>query len=121
MTRNEQIAEKLGWYRGKRGVDRNYYFSGKGKNIICQCSFDFFNPEIEIEQSKLLQAKMVADGWGIEMRCYKFEDGLRYNRFCAIDDGDWNDPAFTGYADTEPAALHALFCKVYDIGVRNEK
>ena len=112
MTQYEQIAEKLGWYRGKRGVDRNYYFSGKGKNIICQCSFDFFNPEIEIEQSKLLQARMVADGWIVEITNY-----IAAPFFCAMAlHGKGGVGRTIAEADTEPAALHALFCKVYNIG-----
>lgn len=74
-----------------------------------------FHPEQFIEQAKLLQAKMVADGWGIEICNWKEElPGFPPKIYFSINaininlgKGRWAD------AETEPAAIVSLFEKIY--------
>jgi len=96
MTRNEKIAEVMGWnYKLPETI---YRFASDSMGI-----------------AKLLQAKMVADDklmiciWQISDKLFSAEAFTRTKRkggqslIAEVD------------ADTEPAALHALFCKVYGI------
>ena len=101
MTQNEKIAEVMGWepesYPG--------------------CAIGLINKDIRL--AKLLQAKMVQDGW-----IFYVEQGrIRKDYFAAAvakDDETSCCPGtpevkFGAEADTEPAAIVALFCKVYGI------
>ena len=101
MTQNEQvnskIAEIMGWE----------YFPESGP-------FPFHNRDqwfdlTPWEVIKEMQDRMVADGWNIT----NLQWGI--DKFCA-----WakksDDLKHSPDCDTEPAALHALFVKVYNIG-----
>ena len=98
MTRNDKIAEIMGW----------------GKDSHELHILDEFNDEPEANRlaiTKLLQARMVADGWIVEITNY-----IAAPFFCAMAlHGKGGVGRTIAEADTEPAALHALFCKVFSI------
>jgi len=120
MTQNEQIAKIMGWklIRRKggagdikflRGLSWNEWVDDTGKFLCFEEKLKFEDTPSGNWITKKLQAKMVADGWnitnlqwGIDKFCAwaKKSDDLRHSPDCI----------------SEPAALHALFCKVYDIG-----
>jgi hypothetical protein len=100
MTRNERIAEKMGWT-----VDKGYCFDNYNN---CVAALDDIG--IVIDVAKLLQDRMVEDGWMISATFDKDTFGENVFIFRAI-----KDVEFIEWSDTEPAALVALFCKVYGI------
>ena len=115
MTRNIKIAEIMGWELvdyldpslGKHWANKN------GEYICDHLQFRTYLPH-----AKLLQAKMVADGWHIVIAqhspdCFSatawkdiFEDKKYITEI----------EHYVQRANTEPAALVALFVKVYNIG-----
>ena len=108
MTRNEKIAEVMGWSYYKKD---NIFF--QGDHWLHSNSWEF---------CKLLQAKMVADGWMVEINIYPEDDGGGVS--CYAHKGDEYIRVFNSVGvlicfDTEPAALHALFCKVNGITDEN--
>ena len=110
MKRNEKIAEIMGFklQHGLTSDGLNWDFYQVGPNH--QMGIGKFNPKIDTDSAELLENKMVADGWEIRMvhricGSYFFE---------AINDRDMN--YFNTEKNTKPAALHALFCKVFNIG-----
>ena len=108
MTRNEKITKQIGWRKdehyGWHKPDGGYW---NGEELNFSKSWHL---------SKLLQAKMVADGWTVDMRafrngCFEFSailpHSLSPNSECQFHKSE---------AATEPDAIVELFCKVYNIG-----
>ena len=95
MTKNEQISNVMGWE----------YFPKSGP-------FPFHNGDqwfdlTPWEVVKEMQAKMVADGWSIDILNNQFgfeASALRGGEFISTEE-----------ITTEPAAIVELFCKVYGI------
>ena len=100
MTRNEKIAEKMGWIY----LSENIAVPPKGELIEC------FDPEHNIVHAKLLQARMVADKHLIKIM--NNWDG----EYMAESVLSCKNSIISDWCADEPAALHALFCKVYNIG-----
>ena len=95
MTQNEQIAGVLG-----------------------EIDFFIFKNSLPIVSAKLLQARMVADGWHIVIAQHS-PDCFSATAWKDIFEGKKYITEIEHYVQkvtTEPAALHALFVKVYDIG-----
>ena len=92
--------------------DGEAWFSADGE--------DYINPDfrLSLPLAKLLQARMRQDGWEI-----KIYNAIGVCQALARRPGETNYKIQSNPLgeNEEPAALHALFCKVYDIGVRNEK
>ena len=106
MTRNEKIAERMGWEILPEG--RIWEFRDKERHA--------FNLT-DIRFAKLLQAKMVADGYQFYFS-QDDEHGTTATAFVLIDGKEWDEISVhleTYSPNDEPAALHALFCKVYGI------
>ena len=108
-TKNEQIAEIMGWH----------YDTDKGVIFVCGLgSFIDFELELHFELAKILQQKMVDDGWKIDIINWPAVNGQKpFKRFTAyaekFDGKRFYDSK--AEADTEPAAIVALFVKVYGI------
>lgn len=115
MTTTQAIVESMGW----KLIPHAYEFNGmhhwgyvdKNGSLICTKSFD---PQNDISHAKLLQARLVEDGWIIEITNY-----IASPKFCAV--------AFVGPGDvrrviaeasTEPAAIVSLYCKIKRIEVK---
>ena len=113
MTRNEKIARRMKW---------EIYSATFGCPMIQLDNKECFrldnlgqNTPAGLWLAKLLQAKMVADDklmiciWQISDKLFSAEAFTRTKR------KDGQSFIAEVDADTEPAALHALFCKVYGI------
>jgi hypothetical protein len=106
MTRNERIAERMGWIYLPLGdcmrIDKySYVFDFR----------QFVMPE-DWWPIKKLQARMVEDGWAILI--WHTESGF----YCEARNKDEIGRVIFETKDqiaTEPAALVELFCKVYGI------
>ena len=99
MTRNEKIAEVMGWSYYKKD---NIFF--QGDHWLHSNSWEF---------CKLLQARMQQDGWIICMQAMTVGKETLITYFA-----DRSEPKHLHHivnADTEPAALFELFCKVNGI------
>jgi hypothetical protein len=109
------ICDKLGWTISEiNGADVVY---DANDNFICD------NPDFRTspQLAKLLQAKMVEDGWRIIIEQYS-PDKFRAIAWQEI----WEGKVFitqiehqTKIIPTEQLAIVALFCKIY--GIENEK
>lgn len=116
-TRNEQIAERMGWEIQSDGIICDV----AGFNIGIENSI-----ELAISLAKLIQAQLVEEGWDINIISWQtynadpfflitadhhFPGQKRFNYF-----NQSNCPV-TVYseANTEPAAIVALACKVWGI------
>jgi hypothetical protein len=107
MTRNERIAERMGWIYLPLGdcmrIDKySYVFDFR----------QFVMPE-DWWPIKKLQARMVEDGWTVRIEHWK-ENGIHYFDALAVN----SNAEWMGLPDrqtTEPAAIVSLFCKVYGI------
>jgi hypothetical protein len=115
MTRNERIAKKMGWikYFGNEPM-----ITDSGHKV----SFLFIrNPDGKIEfditfdiaTAKLLQARMVEDGWYIKINQSKYVEPQFWCDARSVASANTYD--YRAEDDTEPAALVALFVKVYGI------
>jgi len=97
MTQNEQIIKIARLDDRSRWAFTEHDFEQIGEDTIMGHYL-----------AKLLQARMVADGWNIT----NLQWGI--DKFCA-----WakksDDLKHSPDCDTESAALHALFCKVFSI------
>ncbi len=105
MTRNEQIAKIMGWTCSEKykGVYLSQVFSPA---LLVYDIYDW-------ECCKALQARMVEDGWHI-----KINQSIREEPqfWCdAISENCNGTYDYRSIADTEPAAIVELFCKVYGI------
>lgn len=103
-TRNEAIAiaKVMGWgYRGGYFVVGKKYYTMTNK---------YFCPYV----AKLLQARMVEDGWNIAVHHLNDprEDGKPFMAYANKSNGN---QCFGPWCDTEPAAIVELFCTVYGI------
>ena len=97
MTRNEKIAEVMGW---EFDINLNRFYLQDRMTCI--------GDGTKIEFAKLLQDRMVADGWNIT----NLQWGI--DKFCAWAEKS-NDLRHSPDCISEPAALHDLFCKVFSI------
>ena len=103
-TRNEAIAEKMGY---RLVIDDDIYPTewwedNKGEIVSTDAEIDFN----DIFMAKLLQARMVENGWVIEISVFP-------GRFFATAKSLYGE--FDSEAETEQSALVELFCKVYEI------
>jgi len=114
MTRNEKIAEVMGWELvdyldpslGKHWANKN------GEYICDHLQFRTYLPH-----AKLLQAKMVADGYQFYFS-QDNEHGTTATAFVLIDGKEWDEISVhleTYSPNDEPAAIFELFCKVFNI------
>ena len=105
MTRNEKIAEMMGW----EVLDREYClyeFSGRvGFEGIVESSFNLY----DWEAVKAMQSKMAADKHMIKIM--NNWDG----KYMAESVLSCKNSIMSDWCDTEPAAIVDLFCKVYSI------
>jgi hypothetical protein len=112
MTQNERIAKVMGWRllgirRQTRYVDG--YVDGSGCVLYLS---DLETPSGLLWFSKLLQARMVKDGW--EIKNYNATDVCQaLARRCG--ETDYKICSNPMGEDEEPAAIVELFCKVYGI------
>jgi len=128
MTQNEQIAKIMGWklIRRKggagdikflRGLSWNEWVDDTGKFLCFEEKLKFEDTPSGNWITKKLQAKMVADGWNIEFHNWmeKFPD-FPAKIYFEINAINHNTQTIIATArDSEPAALHDLFCKVFSI------
>ena len=110
MTQNEavQIARIMGW-------DDELEYSSELNALEY---FDDLPEKERLWLAKLLQAKMVADRWNIVIAQHP-PDCFSATAWKDIFEGKKYITEIEHYAqrvNTEPAALHALFVKVYNIG-----
>ena len=108
MTLNEKIALKMGWDTQNNFI--RIYFEGKP-----------FDPTKHIEHAKLLQQKMVDDEWIVCINAMPKKEMI-INKWpgvieCYATRPDAESYEYLVYANTEPAAIVALFCKVYGLEV----
>jgi hypothetical protein len=101
---NEKIAGVMGWVYWY-DIGKDFWIETDGKSF----RLDLCN----IAHAKLLQAKMVADGYEVVIFCYPLNYAFPFivkARKAELDDWD-----FEQYEKSEPAAIVSLFCKVYSI------
>jgi hypothetical protein len=98
MTSNEKIAEKMGWDSDSQGLHVLETWDEQ--------------PEYnKLYLVKLLQQRMVDDGWEFHLSQLKTRYGLVFRASAYYDTMRY----FYVFAATEPAAIVELFCKVYGI------
>jgi hypothetical protein len=124
MTQNEKIAKVMNW----RLVNAAYEFNGSKRKgyvdehgaLVCTRHFD---PEHDMHHAKLLQARIVDDGYIVDLEFDKsvaYQGGYMTTAGAYIYEPDkpiglTKKPiAFVG-RQTESSAIVALFCKVYKI------
>jgi len=128
MTRNEKIAEEMGWtiwQKTSQGPFPKilYHISdARGYSLYSEYHPFDFNSNCGWEIAKLLQARMRQDGWKITIEHFPFDDppfaavaqkvNEKYHQLIG-------EKHIVGKQSTEPAALHALFCKVNGITDEN--
>jgi hypothetical protein len=105
MTRNERVAEKMKWRLTGVGKQKRYVDSA---GCVLYLS-DLETPGGFLWFAKLLQARMVEDGWIIRM--VTDISGISFT----AEKGDLFFSSRKLNLHEEPAALVELFCKVYDI------
>jgi hypothetical protein len=96
MTRNEMITEKMGWDSDSQGLHVLETWDEQ--------------PEYnKLYLVKLLQQRMVDDGWSVEI--WQHGDSPFPFKAKALSDNN----VIRVYGKTEPAAIVELFCTVYGI------
>ncbi len=106
MTRNERIAQIMGWVRDKKS---KCWINAETKTVECD---PYFNPDKFIDHAKLLQTRLIDDGWRIDMTAEKHFDG-KFDMFTFIATDKEEIRGTT--MKSESTALAELFRKVYGI------
>ena len=118
MTTNEQIAGVMGWDK----VGSMIYIKSENRYVAVEFLVDVFLSELPA--AKLLQQRMVDDGWHFELAHWieSFPDfpPRTYLSATACNFGGRKPDLIFAEADTEPAAIVSLFKKVYGIEVEHE-
>ena len=102
MTRNEKIAEKMGWI-----IVNGSFHDGR----------DWRNPQTNVADAHLLIERMVGDGWNV--RIYFFRNGTCgahavFPHSLNFDTHESINHLTEGHLDA-PTAVVELFCRVYGI------
>lgn len=112
MTTNEQIAKVMGWEFILNAYEfngvRHWGYVDKNGAPVGTKSFD---PGKYIDHAKLLQQRMVDDGWLLKMLTNHDKEYALFATRNSCEgvylEGCWKKK--------EPAAIVSLFCKVYEI------
>ncbi|HBJ74680.1 MAG TPA: hypothetical protein DDY86_03985 [Syntrophaceae bacterium] len=109
MTTNEQIAKVMNFIR----YDGAYWHTVNDRMTFI-CRVEDFAPDKYLPHAKLLQQRMVKDRWNIVMMVH--QGGFMMSA--------WKDNVVRYQTEPEmkeePAAIVALFVKVYGIEVEHE-
>lgn len=95
---NEQIAKVMGW---------------ECENDLLLDGSTVRYPTMDIADAKLLQAKMVADGWDILI--LNHHSGIFIASAYSVSTDNGAKTILVENFATEPLAIAELFCKVYSI------
>lgn len=118
---NEKIAKVMGWVSVKPTKYSLGYYSNKEEFIMWKSKF---KPNEHIKHAKLLQAKMVDDGWDISIHHWKeespdFEPKINFSAYAKNYNKKANNDFFAD-SNSEPSVIVSLFEKIYG-EKKNEK
>jgi hypothetical protein len=104
MTRNEKIAEKMGWI-----IVNGSFHDGR----------DWRNPQTNVADAHLLIERMVVDGWRITIINWPPIAGQKpFKKFTFYAEKFTDERSFVDFKSEDndfPAAVVELFCKVYSL------
>jgi hypothetical protein len=122
MTTTQAICESMGWriWQNETGgpFSKKFYHVSNNKYHSFYSEYSPFdiNKDCTIEIAKLLQSRLVEEGWSISVHQLHDprEDGKPFMAYGYKADGQNVSSEWTA---SEPSAILALYCKIHGIEV----